>query len=92
MGIEPLIYRTLYSHTLLILTESSKSKNQVVHGQMFKDLPSSKCPVSEEKSMLDMKTLASGSIPTRGNISLLNLLFSHSKTSDTNIGIIANFV
>ena len=33
---------TLYSHALLILTGSSKSKNQVVHGQMFKDLPSAK--------------------------------------------------
>ena len=32
---------SLYSHALLILTESSKSKNQVVHEQMFKDLPSS---------------------------------------------------
>ena len=29
---------------------------------------------------------------TRGNILLLEFLFSHSKTSDANIGIIANFV
>ena len=36
---------SLYSHALLILTESSKSKNEVVHEQKFKDLPSSKCPV-----------------------------------------------
>ena len=27
---------SLYSHALLILTESSKSKNQVVHEQKFK--------------------------------------------------------
>ena len=27
-----------YNHSLLILTESSKSKNQVVHEQKFKDL------------------------------------------------------
>ena len=45
---------SLYSHALLILTGSSKSKNQVVHKQMFKDLPSSKCPVSVERSMLDL--------------------------------------
>ena len=45
-----------YSHALLILTGSSKSKNQVVHEQKFKDLPSSKCPVSVERSMLDMET------------------------------------
>ena len=38
---------SLYSHALLILTESLKSKNQVVHEQKFKDLPSSKCPVRE---------------------------------------------
>ena len=48
--------RSLYSHALLILTWSSKSKNQVVHEQMFKDLPSSKCPVSVERSMLDLET------------------------------------
>ena len=35
---------SLYSRALLILTESSKYKNQVVHAQKFKDLPSSKCP------------------------------------------------
>ena len=29
---------SLYSHALLILTKSSKSKNQVVHEQKFKDL------------------------------------------------------
>ena len=28
---------SLFSHTLLILTKSSKSKNQVVHEQKFKD-------------------------------------------------------
>ena len=43
--------------------------------------------------MLDLESLASGSIPTRGNILLLNFfLFSCSKASDVNIGIIANFV
>ena len=33
---------SLCSHALLILTKWSKSKNKVVHGQKFKDLPSSK--------------------------------------------------
>ena len=32
------------------------------------------------------------SIPTGGNILSLNFLFSRSKVSDSNIGIIANFV
>ena len=55
---------SLYSHALLILSKSSKSKHQVVHEQKFKDFPSSKCPVSVERSMLDLETWASGSIPT----------------------------
>ena len=47
---------SLYCHALLILTGSSKSKNQVAHEQMLKDPPSSKCPVSVERSMLDLET------------------------------------
>ena len=47
---------SLYSHALLILTESSKSKDQVVHEQMFKDLPSSKCPVNVKRRVLDLET------------------------------------
>ena len=47
---------SLYSHALLILTESTKSKNQLVHEQMFKDLPGSKCPVSVGRSMLDLES------------------------------------
>ena len=46
---------SLYSHALLILTESTKSKNQLVHEQMFKDLSGSKCPVSVGRSMLDLE-------------------------------------
>ena len=42
--------------------------------------------------MLDLESWASGSIPTRGNILLLIFLFSRSKASDVNIGIMANFV
>ena len=48
--------RSLYSHALLILTESSKSKNQVVHEQKFKDLPSSNCLSSSSRSMLDLES------------------------------------
>ena len=44
---------------------------------MFRDLPSSKCPVSVEMSMLDLETYSSGSIPTRGNILLLDFFCFH---------------
>ena len=37
---------SLYSHALLSLLKSSKSKHQVVHEQKFKDLLSSTCQVS----------------------------------------------
>ena len=46
----------LYSHALLILTGSSKSKNQVVYEQKFKDLLSSTCQVSPEKIELDLES------------------------------------
>ena len=36
-------FRSLYSHALLILTESSKSNNQVVHEQKFKDPLNNTC-------------------------------------------------
>ena len=47
---------SLYSHTLLILTKSSKSKHQVVHEQKFKDLLSTTYQVSVERSMLDLES------------------------------------
>ena len=47
---------SLYSHALLILTRSSKSKHQVVHEQKFKDLLSSTCQVSVERNMLDLES------------------------------------
>ena len=47
---------SLYSHALLILTKSSKSKDQVVHEQKLKDLLSSTCQVSVERSMLDFES------------------------------------
>ena len=47
---------SLFSHALLTLTKSSKSKHQVVHEQKFKDLLSSICQVSVERSMLDLES------------------------------------
>ena len=41
--------------------------------------------------MLDLESEAMSSIPTGGNILSLDI-FSHSKASDANIDIIANFV
>ena len=84
--------RSLYSHALLILTKSSKSKHQVVHEQKFKDLLSSTCQVSVERSMLDLGSEVRWFNTHWGNILLLEFLFSRSKASDANIGIIANFV
>ena len=68
---------SLYGHVLLILTESSKSKNQVVHEMKLKDLLSSTYQDSVEMRVLDFKSQAMrgpGPIPTRGNILSL---FSH---------------
>ena len=42
--------------------------------------------------MLDLESWASGSIHTGGNILFRLFLFSRSKTSDANIGTIANVV
>ena len=62
---------SLYSHALLILTKSSKSKNQVVHEQKFKDLLSSTCQVSVESSMLDLGSEVQWFNTHWGNILLL---------------------
>ena len=62
---------SLYNNALLILNESSKSKNQVVHEQKFKDLLSSTCQVSPERIVLDLESeviRGPGPIPTAGNI------------------------
>ena len=45
---------SLYSHVLLILTYTSKSKNQVMHEQKFKDLLSSTCQISPVRIVLDL--------------------------------------
>ena len=55
---------SLYSHALLILTKSSKSKNQVMHEQEFKDPLSSTCQVSSESSLLYLESEVPGSILT----------------------------
>ena len=63
--------RSLYSHALLILTKSSKSKHQVVHEQKFKDLLSSTCQVTVERSMLDLESEVQWFNSHWGNILLL---------------------
>ena len=62
---------SLYSHALLILTKLSKSKHQVVHEQKFKDLLSSTCQVSVERSMLDLGSKVQWFNAHWGNILLL---------------------
>ena len=62
---------SLYSHVLLILTKSSKSKHQVVHEQKFKDLLSSTCQVSVERSLLDLESEVQWFNTHWGNIFLL---------------------
>ena len=62
---------SLYSHALLILTKSSKSKHQVVHEQKFKDLLSSTCQFSVERSMLDLESEVQCFNTHWGNILLL---------------------
>ena len=67
----------------------------MVHEQKFKDLLSSSCQVSPERIVLDLESeviRGPGPIPTVGNIFHWIFLFSCSKASDVNIGIIANLV
>ena len=72
---------SLYSHPVLILLKSFKSKYQVVHEQKFKDLLISTCQVSVdsvERIVLDLESEAMrgpGSNPFGGNI--LSLDFFH---------------
>ena len=65
---------------LMIPTESSKSQNQVVHEQKFKDLLSSTCQVSPERIVLDLESgvmRGQGSIPTGRNILSLDCFGYH---------------
>ena len=83
---------SLHSHVLLIPLKSSKSKYQVVHEQKFKDLLSSTCQVSVERTVLDLESedmRGLDSIPTGG---FVTGFFSRSKASNANIDIIAIFV
>ena len=79
---------SLYSHALLILLKSSKSKHQVVHEQKFKDLLSSTCQVSVERIVLDLESKAAW-VLFRPGVTFCHWIFSRSKASDVNI---ANFV
>ena len=59
----------------------------MVHEQKFKHLIISRCKVSPERRVLDLESevmRGPGSIPTRGNILLIDLLFSHCKGSVVN--------
>ena len=76
----------------MILIKSSKSKNQVVHEEKFKDLLSSTYQVSPERIVFDLELEVQVFNTHWGNILLLEFLFSCCKASDTNIGIITNFV
>ena len=73
----------------MIPTKSSKSKNQVMYKQKFKDPLSSTCKISLERRVLDLESQAQVQ-------SLMEVPFCHwiymitlSKASDSNIGIIA---
>ena len=56
---------SLYSNALLILTKSSKCKNQVVHEQKLKDRLRSTCQVSSKRIDFESEAMRDlGSIPT----------------------------
>ena len=81
---------SLYSHALLIPIKSFKSKNQDVQEHKFKDLLSSTCLSSWERRLLNLESeviRGPGSIPTGGNLLSLDVLYSHSKAENANIGI-----
>ena len=81
----------LYSHALFILTKSSKSKNQVVHEEKFKDLLSGTCLTGSERRVLGLEPAfvrGQDSIPIGRSILSLDFLFLCNKASDANIGIV----
>ena len=51
----------------------------------------SKCQFSVERRVLELESEGLDSIPTSDNTLLLDILFSHSKASDANVGIICQF-
>ena len=82
---------SLYSYVLLI--PAAKSKNQVMHEQKFKDLLSSTWQVSVERRVLDFESeVMRGRVLFPLGITFCHWIFSPSKSSDANVGIIANFV
>ena len=84
-------FGSLYSHGQLILTKSSKSKNQVVHKQELKDLISSMCITSSERRLLDLESEvmeAQVLFLLRATIYHWIFLFSRSKDKNANIGIL----
>ena len=71
---------SLYSHVLIIIAKSSKSKNQVVHEKKFKGLLSSTCLTSSEGRLLDLESeviRGLGSISTVSNILSLDIFCIH---------------
>ena len=52
-----------FVHVVLVLADSSKSKNQVKHEQKFKDSLSITCQVSSEERALDLKSVGPGFNP-----------------------------
>ena len=87
---------SLYNNAPLILTKSSKSKNQVVYEQKFKDLLSSTCQISSERRGLDLELEVQGFNTRCQTLGLTfcywNFLFSCSslKASDAKSNIVAN--
>ena len=66
-----------------------------MHERKFKDPLSSICLLSSERRVLDLESEVHARprfYPHWGNILPLDILFSHSKASDANIVIIANFI
>ena len=53
------LFGSSYCHTLYALTRLSKSKNQLEHGQEFKDPQSSTGQISSERRVLDFESEAS---------------------------------
>ena len=83
-----LYFSCLYIQALLILTNSSTSKNQVVHEQKFKDPLSSAFQISSERRVLDLESDVPSPILTGRGVTFG---FCIVKT-DAKIGIIANVV
>ena len=80
-------------HLLLyiILVKKFHTTTSFINSEQFKDIPSNICLYSSERGASDQNGCGLSLNTQWGNILLLDFLFSCSKTSDTNIAIIANF-